>query len=163
MALTTFSGVVSPSVLNSNFDDKTASLTTNAKAGQKDWQVNVEKETLSTADDVSLRSVEIVPQDDFEVRVLGLSVYDAGASLVATLTLTSPDDDDYLLERSLTVSATTAAGSHVHARTDLRTSTGDRVFLLRGVRYRLTLDESTAGAIGRAYGFVLLRARRRRT
>lgn len=167
MALVTLanSTTIAAADLQTNFDDARAQMAANAKAGSKDWQVDIERLALANADDISLRTVEFTPQDDAELRVLGVQAF-AGIVRTITLTLTAITAAGvaiprFLVDQSVVVTLTTTAGAEDYARVDYRTTTNARIFLLAGVLYRLTLANSGT-AVTRAYGFALLRSRRRR-
>jgi hypothetical protein len=161
VALTNFTGTVAQSTLRSNFDDKTTTLTTQATAGQKDHVVIAHRLALAAADDVSLRSVDFTPMDDYEVRVLRITLEDGTASRTVTASVTVVDGDTtYLLDKTISVTGTTVVGTS-HANLDLRTVTGDRLRLLKGVPYRLALGAPSAGPVTRAQASLVLRSIRR--
>lgn len=161
MALTPFTGTVTQAALRSNFDDKTSTLTNNAKAGQTDHVVAVTRLALGAADDISLRCVDFTPVDDYEVRVLRLTLEDGTASRTVAATVTVTDGDaTFVLDKTISVTGTTVVGTS-HANLDLRTVTGDRLRLLKGVPYRLTIGLPSAGPVTRAQASLVLRSRRR--
>lgn len=161
MALTPFTGTVTQSALRNNFDDKTATLTTNATAGQADQVIIVMRPSLGTTDDISLRCVDFTPVDDYEIRVLRLTLQDgtAGRTIDASVTV-ADGDTTFLLDKTVSVSGTTVVGT-AHFNLDLRTVTGDRLRLLKGVPYRLALGAPSGGPITRAQASLVLRSRRR--
>lgn len=161
MALTPFTGTVTQTALRNNFDDKTTTLTNNAVAGQSDHVVSVTRLALAIADDISLRCVDFTPADDYELRVLRLTLEDgtAGRTVAATVTVTD-GDTTFLLDKTVSITGTTIIGT-AHANLDLRTTTGDRLRLLKGVPYRLTIGAPSAGPITRAQASLVLRSRRR--
>jgi hypothetical protein len=161
MALIPFTGVIREVDLRINFDDKTETLTTNALAGKSDHVVTVVRYALNTTDDISLRCVDFTPVDDYEVRVLRLTLDDSTASRTVTATVTVTDGDTtFLLDKTVSVSGTTVVGV-AHANLDLRTVTGDRLRLLKGVPYRLTINQPSAGPVTRAQASLVLRSLRR--
>lgn len=161
MALTPFTGTVTQAALRSNFDDKTTTLTNNAVAGQGDHVVTVMRLTLGAADDISLRCVDFTPVDDYEVRTLRLTLQDGTASRAVTGTLTVTDGDTaFLLDKTISLTGTTVIGTS-HTNLDLRTVTGDRLRVLKGVPYRLTIGQPSAGPVTRAQLSLVLRSRRR--
>lgn len=161
MALTPFTGTVTQAALRSNFDDKTSTLTNNAKAGQTDHVVTVTRLSISNLDDISLRCVDFTPVDDYEVRVLRLTLENGTASLNVVAILSVTDGDaTFILDKTISVTGTTVVGTS-HANLDLRAVTGDRLRLLKGVPYRLTLSALVAGPITRAQASLVLRSRRR--
>lgn len=161
MALTPFTGLVTQATLRANFDDKTSTLTTNATAGQADHVVSVTRRSLGAGDDISLRCVDFTPMDDYEIRVLRLTLEDGTASRTVTATVTVTDGDaTFLLDKTVSLTGTTIIGT-THANLDLRTVTGDRLRLLKGVPYRLTIGAPSAGPVTRAQASLVLRSRRR--
>lgn len=161
MALTPFTGTVTQATLRANFDDKTSTLTNNAKAGQADHVVTVTRLTLGAADDISVRCVDFTPVDDYEVRVLRLTLEDGTASRTVAATVTVTDGDaTFVLDKTISVTGTTVVGTS-HANLDLRAVTGDRLRLLKGVPYRLVIGAPSAGPVTRAQASLVLRSRRR--
>lgn len=161
MALIPFTGLISRFILLLNFDDKTLTLTSNAKAGQTDHVVTVTCLNLDVADDIGLRCVDFTPVDDYEVRVLRLTLQDGTASRTVTSTITATDNDaTFVLDKTISITGTTVVGTS-HANLDLRTVTGDRLRLLKGVSYRLTIGLPSAGPVTRAQASLVLRSRRR--
>ena len=161
MALTPFTGLVTQATLRANFDDKTSTLMTNATAGQADHVVSVTRRSLGAGDDISLRCVDFTPMDDYEIRVLRLTLEDGTASRTVTATVTVTDGDaTFLLDKTVSLTGTTIIGT-THANLDLRTVTGDRLRLLKGVPYRLTIGAPSAGPVTRAQASLVLRSRRR--
>lgn len=162
MALTPFSGGITAAILNANADDRTVSLLANAKAGQKDGEIPLRLASLASGADLSLRSIAWTQQDDQELRLLALRVTDTGAGRAVTATLTVDNGDDtYLVEHPISVAITTVIGT-ADGRTGFRTTTGIRVRLLKGVRYRLAIQNTSGSTInGPLQAVVQLRSRRR--
>jgi hypothetical protein len=161
MALVPFTGTVTQATLRANFDDKTSTLTTNALAGKTDHVVYVQRLALNTTDDISVRCVDFTPVDDYELRVLRLRLDDTVASRTVTATVTVTDGDTtFLLDKTISVTGTTIIGVS-NAYLDLRTVTGNRLRLLKGVPYRLTIDAPSAGPLTSAMASIVLRSLRR--
>lgn len=161
MALTPFTGTVTQAALRNNFDDKTTTLTNNALAGQADHVVFVMRRSLATTDGISLRCVDFTPVDDYEIRVLRLTLEDGTAGRTVTTAVTVADGDaTFLLDKTVSLTGTTVIGT-THANLDLRTTTGDRLRLLKGVPYRLIIGAPSAGPVTRAQASLVLRSRRR--
>lgn len=160
MALTPFVGTVTAAQLRANFDDKTTTLQTNMRAGQKDHAKILRLASLLAGSDVSLRSVAWTQQDDQEVRVLNVRATDTGAGRVVTGTLTVDNADTvFLVDNAISVSITTVVGTADSrpGTLDLRTTSGTRIRLVKGVRYRLTLSVDA----GTCTGPILLELQRR--
>jgi hypothetical protein len=82
MALTPFTGTITEAVLRSNFDDATATMLTNLRAGGKDQTVHLRLASLASGADLSLRSVAWTQQDDAELRILHARVTDTAARAI---------------------------------------------------------------------------------
>lgn len=175
MPLTPFTGVVSASVLNDNFDLQTAQLTTNSAAGQKDQLIFVWLASLTSATALSLRTVAWTQQDDAELRiVMARGTADAaGRNMTATLTVdggvtggvAGTGDDTFLVDNTISATTATSVGAGAvdsrPSESDYRTTTGTRLRLLKGVRYRLTMVCNTAGTFTDAEAIVQCRSLRR--
>lgn len=156
MALTPFTGTIAASTLRSNFDDKTATITSNAKAGQSDFVVTVARAQLGT----TAAFVTFTPPDDYELRVLRVTLQHSVAPRTVTATLTQADGDaTFLLGKTISVAVTNASATRAHASLDLRTVTGDRLRLLRGVCYKLAIVADVLCDFGQAS--LVLRTKRR--
>lgn len=167
MALVASTGTISLANLRANLEDHRSTLTTQSTAGRKDFTIPLRCATLSDTTALSLRTVAFTPQDDMEVRTIAVRVTDTTASRVITATLSVDDGDTtFLLDKTLAASVTTINGtadSRDSSSLDLTDVTGDRVRLLKGVRYRLTLENTAAGTTtsGEVQAWVQLRTRRR--
>lgn len=161
MSLTPFTGTVDADVLDANFDDKTAELTSQAIAGRKDSVVfhRVSGAVFGAA--VALRTQDFVAGDDFEMRVLRVRSISGTAGFTVTARLEAADGDtDLLIGQTFSVSVTSVVGTS-QASLDCRDTTqARRVNLLRGGRYRLVVEST--GALQAAQVSVVLRSRRRR-
>lgn len=170
MALTTLTGTVSASALNNNADDKTSALSSQATAGQKDYQETLRVETLVAATVVALRTHTFTPQDDCEVRMMFANgSADAGSrTMTVTLTVTSGTTylhTKFLVDNTITASVTSAGAGATDTRPtslDLRTTTGTRIRLKKGVRYTLTVSTDAGTYTGVCAGLQLRTIRRRR-
>lgn len=180
--MTLSAGVISASELNTECTANTSALATNAAAGAKEWQIDVEAVgvDLSSATTLRSRMVEFTPPDDCELRVLGFSGYGHASddvNVILTLTCVDPTAADTdsglvltypLLDKAVRVTATVQGGATTETnatRTDFRTASGDRHMLRAGNTYRLTFSSTGSGSASpptRVFGFVLLRALRRR-
>ena len=161
MALVPFTSTVTAATLNANFDDARATMTANAILGQVDSNI-FHKTLLLDSDGSAVKDfVDFIPEDDYEVRVLRVSAEDAVASQVVTASVVVANGDaTFLCNQTISVSVTTTAGGQVQASLDLRTVTGTRVRLLKGVPYRLKLARDT-GIIDDARAMLLVRTIRR--
>lgn len=145
MALIALTSPVSIDQLRNNFDDKTAALAANMLAGRKDQWRTFRKTTLADTDALRTRTTAWTQVDDQEVRTAFLRVTDAAAPRVVTWTLSVDGDDTrFLVDKDVSISVTTIVGT-ADERIDLRTATGDRIRLKRGVRYRMTIENTSAG------------------
>jgi hypothetical protein len=161
MSLVPFTGVASSAVLDANFDDKTSTLTAQAIAGRKDFNV-FHRTSMNNLTALALRVQDFVVGDDFEVRCIRIRAIASTAGFTVTATLLAADGDaDLLIGQSYVASVTSIVGT-ASATLDCRTTTqARRANLLRGGRYRLQLESSGATTIV-VQGSLVLRARRRR-
>lgn len=161
MALVPFTGTITAATLNANFDDKTASLSTQAKQGQKDQNINLRVLAITSGKAQTERSIQFTMTDDMEVRILALRCIDGTAGRVITLRLLEANGDTtFLSDLPFEVSATTVVGT-VDSRADFRTTTGQRIKLLRGIKYRLGFISDNVGATTEVQGVLQLRSVRR--
>ena len=160
MTLTSFAGTTSAPTLNANFDDATARIDATMVAGRVDYPVTVRKGTLAVADDVSVRSVTFTAPDDMELRVLRVLCTHTTTGVTVTAALEQADGDAaFMMDQTISVDVASINGT-AQASLDLRTTTGTRIMLLRGIRYRLKVTASGGTAtVGQAAA--LLRTRRR--
>jgi len=136
--------------LDAACESNITALTTAAQARAKDFQIGLEVEALATTGIIeALRSVEFVPEDDMELRTVAAQVRTSDttpSTTTVTLEIVTDDagtaDDEYMLEETVTASVThSAAGTH-DARTSYELATGTKIFLLKGIRYRLIVSTS---------------------
>ena len=164
MALVTLNGTVEASELLNNYDDLTSTLAANAILGQCDQTIFAFVRSLAAATALSLRTVAFTLQDDAEVRILyGYGTADAGSRLLTVTLAVDNGDSTYLVDHTLTATVTSAGAGITHTRptlTDLRTTTGTRVRLKKGVRYRITVS-TDAGTYTDVCAGVQLRTVRR--
>ena len=160
MSLTPFTGTTSATVLNNNFNDANSRINATSIAGRKDTPLFVRKGTLAVADDVSTRSVLWTAPDDLELRVLRVLCTHTTTGVDVTATIEQADGDtSFMMDAAVTVSVASINGT-AQTTLDLRTTTGRRIMLMRGVRYRLTVSAAGGTAtVGQATA--LLRSRRR--
>jgi len=160
MSLVAFTGATSATTLNANFDDKTTTIDANSVAGQVDYPIFIRKGTLAVADDVSIRSVYFTAPDDAEVRVLRVLATHTTTGITVTASIAEENDAlDYTMGAVVTQAVASINGT-AQATLDLRTTTGRRIMLLRGVRYRLSIV-AAGGTLDVGQATVLLRTRRR--
>lgn len=143
----TLSGTTSATAIRTDFDAVRALLEVDDEQ-DTDFVVPLLISTLADTTIERDRSISFTPRDDYEVRVLMLRATDSGgAARTVTATLAVENGDtSYLLDKTIAKSATTIVGT-VDSRLDLRTVTGDRVRLVKGVRYRLSLANATVGTV----------------
>lgn len=143
----TLSGTITASALRTDFDQHRSTLATNARAGRKDQTRVLRIAAMTSATDLSLRSYAWTQADDHELRILyGRGTTDGAATLTVTLAVEN-GDDTFLAEQTVTAAVTAGGASTVDTRptaTDYRTTTGTRLRLLKGVRYRLSVAVSAA-------------------
>lgn len=160
MSLTPFTGTITSAALRDNFDDKTTRIDAIAAVGQVDTPIFVRKAALAAADDESLRSVWFTAPDDMEVRVLRVLATHTAGGITVTASIAQADDLlDYTMGAVVEQTVASINGT-AQATLDLRTTTGRRIMLLRGIRYRVTIA-ATGGTLDVGQATVLLRSRRR--
>lgn len=164
MALVTLDGTIEASELLNNYDDLTSTLAANAILGQCDQPIFVFVRSMTSATVVSLRTVAFTLQDDAEVRICyGYGTADAGSRLLTVALEVDSSDATYLVNHTITATVTSAGAGLTHTRptlTDLTDTTGTRVRLKKGVRYRLTIS-TDAGTYTDVVGGIVLRSVRR--
>lgn len=151
----TLSGTVTQANLRTDFDANTANLTSDAVVSSGDYPISLRKAS-ATGDTV----YDFTAPDDLEVRALRVTAIHTTTGLTVTATLQETNGDvDYTAGAVLSASVGSVNGT-AQATTDYRTTTGTRVMLLRGVRYRLTLTVS-GGTLTQGQATVILGTRRR--
>lgn len=143
----TLSGVITETALRTDFDQHRAALLTNSRAGRKDQTRVMRVATLVLATDLSLRSYAWTQADDHELRMLyGRGTTDGAATMTVTLAVENADTT-FLVDQTITAAVVAGGASTVDTRptaTDYRTTTGIRLRLLKGVRYRLSVSVTAA-------------------
>lgn len=165
----TLSGTISASDLNSNFNEELAAMATNMARSGKDLQYDLDVRDILSTTDISLRSMDFVAPAQLELRAVSVVVWNPDATpRVVTGTLTAVDDSGtavpkYLLNQTVSVSVTAnSAAEFTGTRANYQTSTGTKIFLNKGVVYRLTLSVDVASAVDRAVLTIVCRNRWRR-
>jgi len=160
MTLTAFTGTITESALNDNYDDKTTRIDAAAILGRVDHPITVRRASLAVANDIAVRSVMWTAPDDAEVRVLRVLCTHSTTGLTVTATLDEANGlTDFMMGENPTVSVASINGT-AQASLDLRTTTGKRIMLLRGVRYRLSVAV-VGGTADVGQATVVVRTRRR--
>jgi hypothetical protein len=160
VTLTAFTGTISATTLKANFDDATARIDATSVAGRVDHPLTIRKASLAVADDVSVRSIVWTAADDAELRVLRVLADHSTTGVTITAALEEANGDtDLTMGQAVNVSVASINGV-AQASLDLRTTTGRRIMLFRGVRYRLVLS-AVGGTIDVAQATAVLRTRRR--
>lgn len=157
----TLSGTITATALRTDFDALTASIPASDE-WDGDFSVPLLVSNLADTTTARDRSIAFTPQDDYEVRGLFLRVTDGTASRIVTATLTQDNDGTtYLLDGAVSVSVTTINGTVDSRPTglDLRTVTGTRIRLVKGVRYRLSVQNTSAGTTVTGPVLVMLQLR----
>lgn len=166
MSLTSFTGTIALTTLRSNFDLQTSTLATNAQAGAKDSTRFRRIATLTNATALSARTLAWTQPDDQELRIIyGFGTADAGSRTLTVALTVDNGDTLFLVDNTVSVSVTSSGAATFSTRTagsgNYLVTTGTRLRLLKGVRYRLTASTDagtwTAVSIG-----VQLRSLRRR-
>lgn len=147
MSLTPSTGVISLSTLRANLDDQTAVMLTNMRAGAKDFTRFLRLDSLASGADVSLRSTAWTQPDDQELRILMARVTNTAVRVIGIALEVENGDTVFLVDNSVVVPLSTSNGT-TDTRTDYRTTTGTRLRLARGVRYRLSFTNTSGFTIG---------------
>jgi hypothetical protein len=126
--------------------DAVALAMKNAKtAGRVDHDIPLRLASLAEGAAILTRSVAWTQQDNQEVRGIFLHVTDGTASRVVTARLTQDDGGTrFLGDRDWEVSVTTIVGA-ARGFLDVRDDEGPRLRLIKGVRYRLEIENESAG------------------
>lgn len=165
MALTPYTGTIAASTLNNNFLDKSSAIV-QANATAKSHVLQHRVPGLDSASTELERTWEFTPDDDYELRLLALYKEQAAATVGVTLTLelesVGANGSWYLLDKTWSISMTTTATTTQHFRQAYTSASGQRLFLKKGVPYRLKLTSSSATAMDVVDGIMVLRGRRRR-
>lgn len=152
--MTINNGTISATEINTDFNAVSTALDAVPYSTAHDFSIDFDILDGASGLAEGQRRLEFVPPDDMQLVALGLTLWNPDAtSRTATLTLTAvvPESDGefttvdkYVLNQTWSVSATTSSTAEVVARTAYTTATGDILFLLRGIRYVLTVTFSTA-------------------
>lgn len=154
MSITPFTGTISATTLNSNFDDKTSTLALQSTDGQKDQDVFIFLPSMTSSTALFLRTVAFTSPDDMAIQMLMGRATADGTSRTLFVRLTVDNGDTtFLVGNTYSISA--AGSVTIDTRTD--TVTGDyrsvggafsviRARCLKGVRYRVTMECNDIGA-----------------
>lgn len=157
---------ITASDLNTRQGANRAGLTAAAANRKRTLVVNKHVESMTSAAAKALEAtVTFTPDDDYELRALGIVArkVNAGGGITLTLALTAADgDDDYVLEHTLTLTASVSgSGAEDVARTAYDDTAGTRVMLHKGVRYKLALTSDSATSVDQAAFCLVARLWRR--
>lgn len=161
--MTISAGVVDVDQVRTDLQAVEDGVATETFGGDKDHQILYRKTALAAADALNLRTIAWVQTDDQELRALFLRVTDTVAGRVVTMTLTVDGGDTrFLVDETISLSVTTVNGT-ADTRSDHTATGAVRIRLKRGVRYRLTVTNTTGGTTtGVVVGGCQVRAMRRR-
>lgn len=154
-------GTVTAAALNTAFDASLSAMTTNAAAGAKDHVEVLRLASLASGASIYLRSMAWTQPDDGYLRAMYFQATDTGVRTIgATLTVDN-GDTSFLNDQSVTMILATINGTTSTSRVPLDESA--YIYLLRGVRYRLTITNTSGGTVtGPLMLTLLTRAGRRR-
>jgi hypothetical protein len=170
MTLTTLTGTTSHTDLNNNFSDKLAAIraVNDISSVGKTFDKMLDCDALSSATLAGLRQITFTPEDDYELIGAMLRVTSGTASITITASIKAilPDTEEevpkYLSGDTFSMSLTTIVGTNEATRVDKTSVTAKKLYLIKGITYRLILTSSSATAVTRAYAKLILRVRRRR-
>lgn len=165
MALVTLSGVINPNDLNNNFSDRLVQMETALKADKKTFEYELEVFDISTASTVATTILDFTPPDDVELLCLALFANSATASITLTGSLKAMSGEEevpqYLNDQPVTVTVTSAVGQADATRYDLTDATSKKIFLKKGITYRLQVISSSASIVDYCQLMLVTRTRRR--
>lgn len=133
--------------LNTEQDAQRAALNGVIAAGVKPWTFRKRALQLSSTTAMLNRSMEFIPSDDWELIAFGVNSQNATAGTTLVATLDTPDDTDntFLLGAALTAQVVAGITPYLWTqRSSYETSTGTRLWLLRGVKYRISVSSTDA-------------------
>lgn len=168
-----FTGDILASDLNDDFDAYTATINDQAIDGQKDSSIVLHLEGLAGSQPVYVGSIVWTQMDDQELRIMWLRSKDTNAAAIsATLTVDGANarngnarfltDFVFRIDQTTGVSLLTPVDSRDSDEADYRDPEGTRIKLLKGVRYRLAVQNETAFVINQIEAGIQLRTVRRR-
>lgn len=153
---------ISHSDLNTEEGANRATLT--AQAADKRAALVIRKSVLAhdnSAAKTLEAQVDFTPDDDYVLEMLHLYIEGAATNTV-TLSLTTPDDatGEYLLNQTLSLAV--AAGASARGATTYSSTTGTRIMLHKGIRYRIAFPCSGATVQTVVHALLMARLFRRR-
>lgn len=151
----TLSGDITADDLNDEFDAQTATINAQAVEGQKDCPVILRLESLASGEPEGVRSYAWTQQDDQQDRIFWFRVTDTGARAVsASLTVDGANEDNgnarFMTDNVVSIDLTTINGivdSRDTYQDDFRDPEGTPFRLLKGIRYRLTVENESGGTV----------------
>ena len=167
MALITLSGVINATDVNENFRDQISAYNTANNGMRRAWYWTLDvRGGLAAGTNVGLRTGTITPIDDVELNLLAFQLWRNSGTAAATATLTSPAGSQYLSDRTVSITASSAAGTEINGTRVQRIADSGAggnltVMLQAGVSYQMQITY-TSGTIDRAYVQLLGRTRTRR-
>jgi len=137
-------GSIVASEINTEQDANRSTLQTFIGDLGKSWTFNKRAYDLSDSVDIAERSMDIIPSDDWELLAFGLTINGQNSGVTITATLETPDDIDntFLLGSTLTRQIPSTGSALQTSRVALTTTSGQRVWLLRGVKYRFSVSST---------------------
>jgi hypothetical protein len=140
-------GVVSATDLNTLFEANLVAMRSNNEDDGRELSVQLWLPFLASGADVSLRSLSWTQPDDAEIQQFSLSAeIDSSARAIgATLTVDN-GDTNFLLNVTVSRTLTTSSVARTDSRTSFWLPSGNPK-LLRGVRYRLTITNTSGGTV----------------
>lgn len=130
---------------------------------QADHQMDMEVFSLTDTTAEALRTRDFVMADDAELRVFGVFKRGGGTptTLTATLTAVGDDDGEYLLGKTVSEVLAYAGTGSERQRTAYTDTTGDRIWLKKGVRYRMQVASTNSVATDYVAVSLIVRTRMR--
>lgn len=133
--------LIEASELNTEQDAKRTQLNGVLSSGYKTWTFHKRAYDLTSATNIVNRSMELIPSDDWELVMFGVQGSGNNGSVTLSATLETPDDIDntFLLGDTITAIIASTGAAFQSSRQSYTTTTGRRLWLLRGVKYRISI------------------------
>lgn len=132
--------------LNTQQDGQRSTLNGVLSGGYRTWTFHKRAYDLASTTDIAERSMEIIPSDDWELLMFGVAGNGTNGSTTFSATLETPDDSDntFLLGQTVTAQVASTGSAYQTSRQNYTTTTGRRLWLLRGVKYRISIASTDA-------------------
>jgi hypothetical protein len=166
MTLVTLSGTPSVTDINNNFNDKVADIkaVNQISSDGKGYEIMLDVTSLTSSYNLGLRSATFTPPDDIEIEAVKLIVSSVnnGINVSVSLSPILPDTEEvvskYVVDTSVSMTDVTAGGAGFNKYL----TPAAKVFLVKGITYRLEITSDSASVVKRAICSLICKVRRRR-